>query len=160
DAVLCRWGAMFLPRLERALDAWLRVTRPGGRFCAAVWGPPEHVPLIALPQSAARDVLGAPPPPPDQPTPFSLALLGSLEEMLRRTGWVNVVQEPFVVTMGFESPKEFMRFVDDCSTTVNGLLAHRSELERTAVWQEVGQRLRPFLDVDRNVVLPNACRIV
>src|ERR1700689_2946333 len=37
DAVLCRWGLMFMPDLDRVLRGMHRALKPGGRFAKAVW---------------------------------------------------------------------------------------------------------------------------
>jgi enediyne biosynthesis protein CalE5 len=41
DAVVCRWGVMFVLDPRVAFLEARRVLRPGGRFSFAVWGPPE-----------------------------------------------------------------------------------------------------------------------
>jgi ubiquinone/menaquinone biosynthesis C-methylase UbiE len=38
DAVLCRWGLMFLPDLKAGLSNIYRSLKEGGQFAAAVWG--------------------------------------------------------------------------------------------------------------------------
>jgi len=43
DAVLCRFGLMFLPHLTTALTRLRQLLVPGGRFAAAVWGTAEQV---------------------------------------------------------------------------------------------------------------------
>jgi ubiquinone/menaquinone biosynthesis C-methylase UbiE len=40
DAVLCRWGLMFLENLQETLAGFRRILVPGGRLVAVVWGPP------------------------------------------------------------------------------------------------------------------------
>lgn len=44
DAVLCRFGLMFLPNLADSLQRMRTALKEGGRVAAAVWGPPERVP--------------------------------------------------------------------------------------------------------------------
>lgn len=41
DAALCRWGLMFLPNLDNALDKIHRILLPGGKLAAAVWFEPS-----------------------------------------------------------------------------------------------------------------------
>lgn len=41
QAILCRWGLMFLPQLTTALSQLRQLLVPGGWFAAAVWGPPR-----------------------------------------------------------------------------------------------------------------------
>jgi ubiquinone/menaquinone biosynthesis C-methylase UbiE len=38
DCVLCGFALAFFPRLERALDEFVRVLKPGGRLAASTWG--------------------------------------------------------------------------------------------------------------------------
>ena len=40
DAVLCRWGLMFLPDLRAALNGMWRSLTPGGRMATCVWDVP------------------------------------------------------------------------------------------------------------------------
>ena len=47
DAVLCRWGLMFLPDLKAGLSNIYRSLIEGGQFAAAVWASPVQDTLIA-----------------------------------------------------------------------------------------------------------------
>jgi ubiquinone/menaquinone biosynthesis C-methylase UbiE len=47
DAVLCRWGLMFLPDLKAGLTNIYRSLIEGGQFAAAVWASPVQDTLIA-----------------------------------------------------------------------------------------------------------------
>jgi len=47
DAVLCRWGLMFMPDLDGVLRGMHRALKPGGRFATAVWS-------VATPASSLR----------------------------------------------------------------------------------------------------------
>src|SRR5207249_2464162 len=60
DAALCRWTLMFLPHLVAALTRLRELLVPEGRFAAAVWGPPERVPLPSIPMGVIRHVLKIP----------------------------------------------------------------------------------------------------
>ena len=54
DAVLRRWGLMFMADLDAVLADCRGCLVSGGRFVAAVWGPPEGAPAVSL---GARVVL-------------------------------------------------------------------------------------------------------
>jgi ubiquinone/menaquinone biosynthesis C-methylase UbiE len=73
DAILSRWGLMFLPNLPQALGKMKQLLKPGGRLAAAVWGQPSDVPLLSLAMGSMMQVLELPQPPPEAPGPFSLA---------------------------------------------------------------------------------------
>lgn len=54
DAILCRWGLMFLPNLDIALSNICRLLVSGGKLAAAVWSEPSKVPFINLSMDIAR----------------------------------------------------------------------------------------------------------
>jgi ubiquinone/menaquinone biosynthesis C-methylase UbiE len=45
DVILSRFGLMFLPNLQVALQRLHQLLVPDGRLVAAVWGPPQKVPF-------------------------------------------------------------------------------------------------------------------
>ena len=51
DAVLCRWGLMFLPNLDGALTNIFNTLKNGGRIATAVWSLQSKVPAIGFPMS-------------------------------------------------------------------------------------------------------------
>ena len=44
DGVLCRFGLMLVPEMERMAHEIARVVRPGGRAVLAVWASPQRNP--------------------------------------------------------------------------------------------------------------------
>src|SRR5260370_37469085 len=53
DAILCRFGLMFLPNLQTALGQMRELLVPGGQLTAAVWGPPQTLPFASIPLAVA-----------------------------------------------------------------------------------------------------------
>ena len=51
DAVLCRWGLMFLPNLDGALTTIFNVLKNGGRLATAVWSSQSKSPFVGFPMS-------------------------------------------------------------------------------------------------------------
>jgi ubiquinone/menaquinone biosynthesis C-methylase UbiE len=47
DSIVCRNGLMFMPDPVKALKAFLRVLKPGGKASVTVWGSPEKAPVIS-----------------------------------------------------------------------------------------------------------------
>ncbi len=64
DAVTCRWGIMFMPEPVRCLKQAHRALKPGGRICAAVWGPMERNPFFTVPMGVLRQHVNVPAPAP------------------------------------------------------------------------------------------------
>jgi ubiquinone/menaquinone biosynthesis C-methylase UbiE len=64
NAVLCRWGLMFLPDLKAGLSNIHKSLVDGGRFAAAVWASPDIVPFISLALNTVMKETNSPQPPP------------------------------------------------------------------------------------------------
>jgi len=90
DAVLCRWGLMFLPDLKAALSGMWRSLTPGGRMATCVWDVPPKVPMVSLAMGVIRNMFQLPPPPPGMPSPFGLADTAALEQAFRDAGFSDV----------------------------------------------------------------------
>ncbi len=48
DSVVCRNGLMFMPDPAKALKAFLRVLKPGGKASVTVWGSPDKSPVMGV----------------------------------------------------------------------------------------------------------------
>jgi SAM-dependent methyltransferase len=147
DAVLCRFGLMFLPNLAASLQAIRRVVADGGHVAAAVWGPPDrHFGSVAM-GAVARE-LKLPPSPPGTPNIFSLADRTALERSLTQAGFTNVRTEPLNVSLEFESVDVYIRMLQDTSPPIWNLLANQSEERKAEVWRAVAEANRPFAAAD------------
>ncbi len=147
DAVLCRFGLMFLPNLAASLKAIQRVLTAGGHLAAAVWGPPErHFGTVAM-GAIARE-LQLPPPPPGTPNIFSLADRTALERSLAQAGLTDVRTEPLNVSLEFDSVDVYIRMLQDTSPPIWNLLANQSEERKAEVWRAVAEANRPFAAAD------------
>ena len=155
DAILSRWGLMFLPELERALGRMRQLLRPGGRLAAAVWGEPSEVPLLSLAMGSVMEVLDLPPPPPGTPGPFRLADRRTLERSLEAAGFRRVRVESLTVAFEFASAEEYVRFQQAVAAPVRSVLAERPPVEQEAVWEAMREAVRPYVAGDGRVRLPN-----
>jgi SAM-dependent methyltransferase len=154
DAVLCRFGLMFLPDLGEALRRIYDTLDSDGRFAAAVWGAPEQVPLIAVGlQTAARE-LELPPPAPGTPGPLSLSDSDALEGRLRDAGFNDVRSERMMVNVEFASAAEYTRFMRAISAPINNLLADKPSAKQEEVWSAITAAVTPYVSDDGSVELP------
>ncbi len=108
DSVVCRNGLMFMPDPVKALKAFLRVLKPGGKASVTVWGSPDkspvmgvvmttiskHVPpdLEKLPSTTAapRDTSGG---------PFSIPSVDILCDYFLKAGFSDFKAEKIEVTV-------------------------------------------------------------
>src|SRR6202050_2258034 len=71
DAVLCRWGLMFMPDLDGVLRGMHRALKPGGRFATAVWSVADKGAMCGPARDRIRRITGIVPPP-NAPEPIRL----------------------------------------------------------------------------------------
>ncbi len=153
-AVLCRFGLMFLRDLKAALETIRSLLVPGGRFAAAVWGPPEHVPLLAVALGPVHEALSLPAPAPGEPGPFRLAAAPLLLQALREAGFVQLHIEYLRIEIVFSSVAEYVE-------AIRALLPERQHVEhlpttrQILLWEEVAQRAHAYQDERGFVRFPN-----
>lgn len=116
DAVLARWGLMFLPNLPGALGRVRELLVGGGRFAVSVWNKEETVPMMHLATDTARRLANIPPPPPGALGPHRLADTAALGQTFREAGFKDFHVEPITVTFEFESPEQFAQFRAETSS--------------------------------------------
>lgn len=155
DAVLSRWGLMFLPDLPGALARLHRLLKPGGRLAAAVWGPPPKVPMIAVAMGTVREQTQAPPPPPGSLGPFSLADVSILERALTQAGFTELRSERLTATFEWASAEDYMRFQQDIAAPIIAMVAAQPVERQAGIWQAVTDAARRHVGADGRVRMAN-----
>jgi ubiquinone/menaquinone biosynthesis C-methylase UbiE len=135
DAILCRWGLMFLPNLEGALNYIYSALRNGGKFAASVWSTPSKVPFIGFPMSIVMRQLEIPQPSSRVPGPFSLADDSLLESSLSKAGFRSIHIERQNVTFEFDSVRDYVNHIRDVAAPINMILSKVSEDRREEIWK-------------------------
>ena len=90
DALLSRWGLMFLPHRDQVLRKLFGFLKAGGILAASVWDVPPKVPMIALAFGVIASKLSLPPPPAGAPGPFTMADEARVTEELRAAGYSDI----------------------------------------------------------------------
>jgi SAM-dependent methyltransferase len=100
DAVLCRWGLMYMERPGQALaEARKRMTERA-RLVLAVWAEQARVPYFNLPRQLLAKWRSVPAAEPDRPGTFRFASQGALEAELAAQGFhVESTEEQQVTVM-------------------------------------------------------------
>jgi SAM-dependent methyltransferase len=159
DAVLCRFGLMALGPDPDALAASLAglraLLRPGGRLAAAVWGPPEAVPSIAVPLTAARRVAGFAPPRAGERGPFRLGEPDAVPAALRAAGFHEVETADVTVRHRFEDVAACVDYCRATSGPIAALLREVPDLDPEAVWDAVAKALAPLAGPGGAVAMDN-----
>lgn len=160
DAVLCRWGVMFLPDLDGALAGFHRCLKPGGHLVAAVWGPAEQVPCISLGARVVHTHLGLAPPDEGAGTPFALAEVGAFERRVAAAGFENVRGAWFNVSYVFETAAQFTQYRRDLSGPLIERMATYPAAAQEAAWAALTESARAFETPEGTVKFDNAAYCV
>lgn len=150
DAVVCRWGLMFLTDLTGALGRMRRSLKSRRYLAAATWSAAEKVPIISLRRSVMR-ALDVPASPND---PFRLSSAPALEAAAAAAGFDQVAVTPVIVPYEYSSIDAFV----DAQR-----MAHESRLavllpepgRQAAFWRALGDAAHPYATADGIVHLPS-----
>jgi SAM-dependent methyltransferase len=156
NAILYRFGLMFLPHLSTALTKLHQLLIPGGRFAAAVWGQPAQVPAINMPMRIIRQRRHLSPPPAGVPGPFSLADEQLLREQFQQAGFTHIHTEHLTVTLEYISPEIFIEERLATSANTRLLLADASEAERAEIFRAIKEEIQTYKEGDGIIRLRNA----
>lgn len=146
DAVVSRLGVMFFPDPFAALREMLRVTKPEGAICLAVWGKSELNPFSYLITNVvARHFEAAASADPNAPGAFRFAEPGSLARILADAGAVEVKERvlKFDVTAPI-TPEQFWELRAETSGTLREKLATLSPLKVNSLAQEAQEAVREY----------------
>ncbi len=160
DAVLCRWGLMFLPDVVGMLKGVRKSLCPGGKFAAAVWSLPESVPMIGVSSRVLAERVPLEAPEGLVLGPFRLSEPGVLESALEEAGFTGIISEYLTITFIFESPAAYTRFRRDSSTTDARLKGHYPAGTIEAAWQAVTEAAGAFTDSQGRVIMENRVPLV
>ena len=155
DAVLCRWGLMFVSDLEAALAGIRHCLKPAARFVSAIWGPAEGAPGVGLGARVVRAHLGMAPPEEGAGTPFAFSDVDAFARRLAAAGFTEVGGEWVEVPFAFESAEEFTRFRFDRSGPLRREIADYPEAEQAAAWRALTEAARAFAAPDGSLRLNN-----
>ncbi len=159
DGVLCRFGLMLVPEMERAASEIARVLRPGCRAVVAVWASSQLNPWMTATGSAGLQLGVMPPPDPEAPGPFRLANPDALESVVRASGLDVVGGEDVRVEWEARSLDEWWAATCDMSPTLTTLLGQLPADTATALRLDAEARLDEFLSDDGSLAVPGLAHV-
>jgi ubiquinone/menaquinone biosynthesis C-methylase UbiE len=155
DAILSRWGLMFLPDLDSALGRIRQMLVNDGRLSAAVWSAPSKVPLLELAFATVRKHIDASAPSPGTPGPFALADAEALKKLFIQAGFKDIRIDNLHITFDFDSPESYTRFHQQITAPIHAMLANHTEEVKKWAWDSITEGAWQYADSHGRVNLDN-----
>jgi cyclopropane fatty-acyl-phospholipid synthase-like methyltransferase len=152
DAILSRWGLMFMPNLSGALASMHQALVPNGRIATAVWSTPQKVPMLSLAIGTAMKEVAASPPPPGTPGPFTLADTDMLQAKFKQAGFSDVKIEIGNMDFKAASAEEFTKFHQAINAPIKLMISKQSPQRQTEIWNAITEAVRRYADAKTGAV--------
>lgn len=160
DGILCRFGLMLVPEMDRASSEIARVLRPRGRAVLAVWASSRLNPWMTATGRAALELGLSAPPDHDAPGPFRLSDPERLRSVVVAGGLAVESLEDVPVTWAAESLDEWWETTRDTSRMLSTLLERLSAPEAAALRDRAEAHLQAYLSDDGSLSVPGVARVV
>ena len=144
DAVICRQALMLFPNPAKGLTEMRRVLKPEGKVAVTVHSALEKNPYHGIVFAIVQRLGNIPPPSPGEPWMFALGDPGALEDLYRRTGFLNVSVHTVPVQRRFPSAADDIRRMRNGAGDMRELMKRLNETERERAWVEIEEQLRRF----------------
>jgi ubiquinone/menaquinone biosynthesis C-methylase UbiE len=133
DSATCRFGLMFVPDLARTVAELARVVRPGGRIAVSVWAGPDDNPWATIPAAAIAAEVETPEAIADAPGMFRCAAPGSVTDLFRAAGLIDITEVDVSLTLVTDSPREYWRLLTELTAPVVAALDQLDEAGRERI---------------------------
>ena len=144
NAVISRWGLMFLPNLTSTLQKIRATLVPDGILSAAVWSVPDKAPVLMLALRTAAQKIGLPPPGAGSPGPFKLADTITLENSFIEAGFRNIKIETVNLRFRFNSSNDFVNFHRAINAPIHGMLKNQPIERQEEVWKGIADAAKAY----------------
>jgi SAM-dependent methyltransferase len=140
DSVVCRNGLMYMPDPVKALKAFLRVLKPGGKASVTVWGSPDKSPIMGVVMNTvSKHVPDMKPPPPGTPGgPFSIPSVDMLRDYFLKAGFSDFNAEKNEVTVAqADTAEQFWQGMTEVTGFLVILLSKLPDEKKLAIKNDV-----------------------
>jgi ubiquinone/menaquinone biosynthesis C-methylase UbiE len=144
DAVICRMALMLFPNPAKALTEMRRVLKPGGKVALIVLSALDKNPYHRIFYEIVRRLGNIPPLAPGEPWMFALGDPGSLEDVYKRAGFLNVPVHTVAVQRRSPSAADAIRSLQNSVGDLRELMNKLNEAQRERAWVEIAEQLSRF----------------
>jgi ubiquinone/menaquinone biosynthesis C-methylase UbiE len=146
DSVVCRNGLMFMPDPVKALKAFLRVLKPGGKASVTVWGSPDKSPVMAVVMKTIskhvspnlEKLLSTAAPQGTPGGPFSIPSVDMLRDYFLKAGFSDFNAEKIEVTVAeTDTAEQFWQGMTEVTGFLVILLSKLPDEKKLAIKNDV-----------------------
>lgn len=145
DAVLCRFGLMFVPDVSQAVREMARVAKSGARVCTAVWLGPDKNPWASTIMGTIARHVELPTPPAGSPGLFRCAGEGMVHAAFAEAGLRDVVEDEIATVMTHPTPERYWEVMTEIAAPVVAGLAKADDAMRERIRSEVLEQARQHM---------------
>ena len=157
NAVLCRWGLMFVPNLISTLKSVYKVLSFDGKIAAAVWSEPVKVPKLYAAIDFVTKEIGIPSTINDNNStyakilsPFNLANINIVKDALVEVGFKDIHIEYLDVVFEFASAEDYVRFAKAIIAPIQDMLSNETITRREKIWKLLAEQVERKYGVVNN----------
>jgi len=159
DAVVSRFGLMFVDDVPAALQCMRATLGRRGRIALAAWGPAAENPGNVARAEATRPFVRQPPPDPERsPHPLRFGRRGLLPRLVREAGFRDVALEPVRVWSIY--PDLEIAVTAQIEAAMIDLYTQLAPRDRERLAQRLRRGLVPFRDDDGVIRVPALAWVV
>ena len=159
DSVSVRFGYMFFPDLAQATAEFVRVLKPAGRLCSAVWVKPEENPWTSIAMQAIATEVVLTPPDPDGPNMYRCAAPGLVGALYRNAGLADVDEWDVPLELVTRSAEEYWVMISEHVSLAATALQQVDEPARQRIRARVVAAVSAF-EEDGLVRVPGLARCI
>jgi ubiquinone/menaquinone biosynthesis C-methylase UbiE len=159
DSVSVRLGYMFFPDMTRATAEFVRVLKPGGRVCSAVWVEPGQNPWTSIALTAIATEVALPPPDPDGPNMFRCGAPGFVSALYENAGLREIAESDVGVELVTRSPDEYWEVISEHVSLAAAAMQHVDAPARQRIREIVVANVSAFEQGD-TVRVPGLARCI
>ncbi|MDH4128462.1 MAG: class I SAM-dependent methyltransferase [Spirochaetota bacterium] len=155
NAIICRWGFMFMPNLNDTLNRLYNALKPGGSISAAVWSNPQKVPIVSFVISSLSEIIEIPKPPDGTPNPFCLSDTNKLETIFKQSGFTGIHIEKMNVKFVLSSIEDYTNYIKDISSHLKAIFKDKSVDEKNEIWKHFKNSAKKLAKSDGSIHMDN-----
>jgi ubiquinone/menaquinone biosynthesis C-methylase UbiE len=159
DAISCRFGFMFFPDMQLAVQEMVRVLKPGGRIVTAVWDVPEKNFWVTAIMGAINKNLELPAALPDAPGIFRCAKTGVISDLFQEAGLTDISEVEIAGKMNCKTTDVYWNLMTDVAAPVVAALSKADEATKATIKAEVYDLLNRKY-ADGNVVIDSGAIVI